>query len=265
MFVEIAVEEKCEPLKTHAETLRNPTIRWSALLSSLLVSNHRRVWSSYYHGHARILATEEKLQNSISLLFKGKHSCFCVRRATDVSVDAKAEVSMERFVSGHALLRVSLLATLSVAIISATQASFPGIARAGVSQSWHQLPWSGKVGVTPSARCANASPGYACTLGGYGAWIAHPSGWAWQYYGGSNPSYNALRPAQLHALRRLPTPRKWRHVELERHGSAWATSAANHGASVNQTPTVGSVAQWNVGHVAYVEAVHVKIYPDHGR
>ncbi len=165
---------------------------------------------------------------------------------------------MERFVSGHALLRVSLLATLSVAIISATQASFPGIARAGVSQSWHQLPWSGKVGVTPSARCANASPGYACTLGGYGAWIAHPSGWAWQYYGGSNPSYNAYGPhnCTLYVAYRLQE--NGVTLNWSANGSAWATSAANHGASVNQTPTVGSVAQWNVGHVAYVEAVTSK-------
>ena len=43
----------------------------------------------------------------------------------------------------------------------------------------------------------------------------------------------------------------------------WATAAANHGVTVNQTPTVGSVAQWNAndpdidsnGHVAIVEQV----------
>jgi surface antigen len=43
----------------------------------------------------------------------------------------------------------------------------------------------------------------------------------------------------------------------------WATNAASHGVSVNSTPTVGAVAEWNaddygmqpVGHVAVVEAV----------
>jgi len=35
----------------------------------------------------------------------------------------------------------------------------------------------------------------------------------------------------------------------------WASAAAGHGASVNQTPAVGSVAQWNSGHIAYVDAV----------
>jgi surface antigen len=165
---------------------------------------------------------------------------------------------MERFVSGHALLRVSLLVMVLMAIISATQVSLSGTARASVSQSWHQLPWSGKAGVTPSARCANASPGYGCTLGGYGAWIAHPSGWAWQYYGGSNPSYNAYGPhnCTLYVAYRLQETGVT--LTWSANGSAWAYDAASHGASVNQTPSVGAVAQWNVGHVAYVEAVTPK-------
>jgi surface antigen len=47
------------------------------------------------------------------------------------------------------------------------------------------------------------------------------------------------------------------------HATNWASAAEAHGVTVNQTPTVGSVAQWNAmdhdigsdGHVAIVEAV----------
>ncbi len=56
----------------------------------------------------------------------------------------------------------------------------------------------------------------------------------------------------------VPTP----HYALG-HATNWATAAEQHGVTVNQTPTVGSVAQWKAndphiesdGHVAIVEAV----------
>ena len=35
----------------------------------------------------------------------------------------------------------------------------------------------------------------------------------------------------------------------------WASTAASNGAVVNQTPAVGSVAQWNSDHIAFVDAV----------
>ena len=40
--------------------------------------------------------------------------------------------------------------------------------------------------------------------------------------------------------------------------SGWASAAQSHGIQVTQgnTAGVGSIAQWNAGHVAYVEAVN---------
>src|SRR6185437_6867464 len=35
----------------------------------------------------------------------------------------------------------------------------------------------------------------------------------------------------------------------------WAATASSAGYRVDQSPSVGSIAQWNQGHVAYVEAV----------
>jgi surface antigen len=39
------------------------------------------------------------------------------------------------------------------------------------------------------------------------------------------------------------------------NASNWASDAASNGAVVNQTPTAGSVAQWNSDHIAFVDAV----------
>ena len=64
-------------------------------------------------------------------------------------------------------------------LIATTQLSLSGAANANVSESFHELPWTGVAGVTQSPRCASISPGYACTIGGYAAWLTHPSGWAW--------------------------------------------------------------------------------------
>jgi len=38
--------------------------------------------------------------------------------------------------------------------------------------------------------------------------------------------------------------------------SQWAIRAANYGLKVSKQPSYGAIAQWNFGHVAYVEQVH---------
>ncbi|MGA7833636.1 MAG: CHAP domain-containing protein [Acidimicrobiales bacterium] len=149
-------------------------------------------------------------------------------------------------------LTVALSSSL-VVVVSAS--SLP--AAASVSSTSHPTPWESETGVT--VLCA-PSPSFACTDDGYAAWVAHPSGWAWTEYGAGIASENSYGPhnCTLYAAYRLQASGlaypNW-------HGNAinWAADAAAAGATVNQTPAVGAVAQWNNpstdGHVAFVEQV----------
>src|ERR1700689_558961 len=101
---------------------------------------------------------------------------------------------IRRFTWTYASVRaVALLATLGT-ILFASQLSFSGIASAAVSATYHEEPWTGVAGVSQSSRCVTISPSYACTVGGYATWLTSPSGWAWNFYGGSEPSHNAYGP-----------------------------------------------------------------------
>ena len=99
------------------------------------------------------------------------------------------------------------------------------------------------------------SADYRCTTGGYNATSAQRSGWPWALYGGSFPSHNAYGPhnCTLYAAFRLQQD----GITLHWHGNAyeWARVGAANGVKVDQTPAVGAIAQWDSGHVAYVEAV----------
>jgi hypothetical protein len=101
---------------------------------------------------------------------------------------------LERFTWSYALVRGSLLFALLLGLTLSAQLTFSGVAHASVSQSSHELPWTGEAGVSSSPLCATESPGYDCTVGGYASWVAHPSGWAWNYYGGAMPSHNSYGP-----------------------------------------------------------------------
>jgi surface antigen len=140
-------------------------------------------------------------------------------------------------------------------MLFATQFFAASVASATVNATYHEMPWTGEAGVSQSSRCAAVSPNYACTVGGYAAWLTHPSGWAWRFYGGAMPSHNAYGPhnCTLYVAYRLQE----RGIDLSWSSNAfdWASAAASHGATVNQTPTPGSVAQWNSGHIAYVDEV----------
>jgi surface antigen len=148
-----------------------------------------------------------------------------------------------------------VLLALLLALVTGCQLSVTGVAGATASQSFHELPWTGEAGVFQSPRCASISPGYACTIGGYSAWLSHPSGWAWSDYGGSYPSRNRFGPhnCTLYVAYRLQVT----GITLSWSANAfsWASEAVSNGAVANSIPAVGSVAQWNTGHVAFVDAV----------
>ncbi|MDT3438820.1 MULTISPECIES: CHAP domain-containing protein [unclassified Pseudofrankia] len=115
------------------------------------------------------------------------------------------------------------------------------------------LPVKGVPGVTQL--CGPAAD-YSCTAGGY---AGKSTGWPGERYGAGAASSNAygyhnctLYVAYRLAQNGFPDPGWHTNANL------WAVQAASAGTSVNQTPSVGSVAQWNGGlngHVAYVEVV----------
>ncbi len=82
-----------------------------------------------------------------------------------------------------------------------------------------------------------------------------PERLAWSDYGGSYPSYNTYGPhnCTLYVAYRLQ--QNGITLSWSANASYWANEAASAGAVVNQTPTVGAVAQWNDDHVAFVDAV----------
>jgi len=156
---------------------------------------------------------------------------------------------------GYALVRTSVILTLILTLIAGWQLSHVGVAGADVSPTYHELPWTGEAGVSQSARCASISPGYACTDGGYASWLAHPSGWAWSDYGGSYPSHNSYGPHNCTLYVAFLLQQSGVTLSWSANATDWAVEAVSNGAVVNPTPAVGSVAQWNSGHVAFVDAV----------
>jgi surface antigen len=162
---------------------------------------------------------------------------------------------IRHFTWSYAPVRALVLLGLLLTLIAGSQWALSGVAGASVSESYHELPWTGEVGVSQSPRCASISPGYACTIGGYAAWLTHPSGWAWGDYGGSYPSHNAYGPHNCTLYVAYLLQESGVRLSWSANANGWASEAASNGAVVNQTPAVGSVAQWNSGHIAFVDAV----------
>lgn len=159
------------------------------------------------------------------------------------------------FTWSYASVRVWTLLAFVVLFVMGVQISSTGVAGANVRESFHELPWTGEAGVAQSPRCASITPGYACTIDGYSAWLTHPSGWAWSDYGGSIPSHNAYGPHNCTLYVAYLLQESGITLSWSANATSWALEAAEHGAVVNQTPTAGSVAQWNSGHIAFVDAV----------
>jgi len=99
------------------------------------------------------------------------------------------------------------------------------------------------------------SADYRCTVGGYNASTMKRTGWAWRFYGGTWPSYNAYGPhnCTLYAAFRLEN--EGINLNWHANGSDWARVGAANGVKVDVSPAVGAIAQWDAGHVAYVEAI----------
>jgi surface antigen len=143
--------------------------------------------------------------------------------------------------------------------------AFPVIAAApalaSVSNSQDLPPVYSNWPKNPTNWPCYATPSYACTQGGYGNKSALASGWPNTYYGKGYASTNkyGMHNCTLYVAFRLKengfqNPGNWGNA------SNWATAANADHILVNQTPAVGSIAQWNAGaggdgHVAYVESV----------
>ncbi len=142
---------------------------------------------------------------------------------------------------------------LALALMVAVSALCAPQALAGPSSSTHATPGSLPAGVSRLCYALD----YHCTGGGYSAASAKSSGWPWSQYGGSNASYNAAGPhnCTLYAAYRL-AKNGAANPGLLGNANTWDTRAP--ASKVNQSPAVGSIAQWNggsFGHVAYVETV----------
>lgn len=101
-----------------------------------------------------------------------------------------------------------------------------------------------------SETCVSST--YTCQTWGY---VGYDS---YGYYGSSAPAPNGtLHNCTAYAAFMLdfvtPYDIRWKNL-----GDAkdWATNARAKGAQVGSTPHFGDIAQWNFGHVAYVEAVN---------
>jgi surface antigen len=125
---------------------------------------------------------------------------------------------------------------------------------AAPSSSVHARPSTSVAGVL---RLCGPVADYRCTGAGY---AGKSEGWPGQLYGAGYASRNqyGLHNCTLYAAYRL-----WKNGISQSPGwssdaGGWDTKAAAARTRVDQTPAVGSIAQWNggeAGHVGYVEAV----------
>ena len=157
------------------------------------------------------------------------------------------------------LAAVLLAVTSLVGIVGIVGSA--GVAGASVSNSQNLPPIYSNWPQNSTNWPCYATPSYACTQGGYSAAAAESSGWPWSEYGGGNASYNTYGPhnCTLYAAFRLADNGLGDPGALG-NAAQWASDAAAKGFAVDQTPAVGSIAQWNAGgggdgHVAYVESV----------
>ncbi len=131
-------------------------------------------------------------------------------------------------------------------------------AAAAVASTSHKLPDSATAGVT---RTCGPTTGYACTRDAYASYAPGPGStpnWPNKYYGVGQASHNSAgyHNCTLYAAYRLMTSNGLTTDPTVSWGDAsqWGVNAAAH-YLVDQTPAVGAIAQWNAGHVAYVESI----------
>jgi surface antigen len=129
------------------------------------------------------------------------------------------------------------------------------------AQAAGSIPFGAGTGVT-AACVTGATTTFTCDYGGYNGKAAQESSATWSSstywsYGnavsGTNGTvrHNCTTYIQFRLMQNHTAYPGW-------HAGAggWAAAAARAGSVVNQTPTVGSVAEYTAGHVAYVEQVN---------
>ncbi len=128
-----------------------------------------------------------------------------------------------------------------------------------VSHSTHPIPGDGQDSGGVTSLCFDAT-GFSCAGAGYNGTSAQIGGQGWspsQYWAYGSPGPNGTRHnCTAYAAYRLQR-NGYAFPGWTANADDWAAQAADHGVTVNQTPAVGAIAQWNrsTGHVAYVEAV----------
>ena len=166
-------------------------------------------------------------------------------------------------------LRARLMPALaaSVMVVGAMASpAFTATAQASVATTTHPIPGglTKTGGVTPL--CYDQT-GYSCTkASGYNGTLSEfgTSGWGAAYWssGSSGPTPTTKHNCTTYAAYRL-LRNGYGYPGWANDATQWAADAANPklrgskapAVKVDQTPVVGSIAQWNLGHVAYVEAV----------
>ena len=150
---------------------------------------------------------------------------------------------------GGTIACVALTGTL---ILSGLTFGLTGSALTTVATTTHQLPIQSKSVMGVQFLCG-PTQAYDCTTGGYSG--SEP----WGYYTsfGSTDSAGRLHNCTSYAAFKVDAEHVKKPAWYD-NANGWAKKASDAGTPVDQTPSAGSIAQWNgggYGHVAYVEAV----------
>ena len=136
----------------------------------------------------------------------------------------------------HLRLRAILTTAVVLLLVAASGAE------AAPSATTHPLPHSTSAGV---ARLCGPSPAYACTTAGY---AGKSTGWWGAKYGAGYASANQFgyHNCTLYAAFRV-AQNGLGDPGWSDNANGWDTKAWNAGTHVDQSPGLGSVAQWNTG------------------
>ena len=158
---------------------------------------------------------------------------------------------------------ISLLAALTLALAALATAAVTAVttvsAEAAVASTEHPIPGDGMNSGGVTSLCYDKT-GFSCAGGGYNGTSSQIGGNGWttaEYWAWGSPDPNGTRHnCTTYAAYRLQQ-NGYHYPGWTNNANGWAVSASKDGVTVNQTPAVGAIAQWNKGsgHVAYVEAV----------
>lgn len=130
---------------------------------------------------------------------------------------------------------------------------------ASVASTFHSIPARAMHSSGVETQCYDPS-GFTCAGGGYNGTSAQIGGLGWSaatYWNhGSSGASGTRHNCTTYAAFRLQQ-NGYAYPQWHDNANGWARQSALRGVSVDQTPAVGAIAQWNSGdgHVAYVEVV----------